>query len=75
MKRLMFGATILCLVACLIVACGGGKTITRLDAESTTDLSGRWNDTDSRLVSREMISDCISRPWLTEFAATQGRKP
>ncbi len=75
MKSLMFGATILCLAACLIVACGGGKTITRLDAESTTDLSGRWNDTDSRLVAGEMVSDCISRPWLTEFAAGQGRKP
>jgi len=22
-----------------------------------------------------MISDCISRPWLTEFAAAQGNKP
>jgi hypothetical protein len=59
----------------LIVGCGGGKTVTRLDTETVTDLSGRWNDTDSRLVAEEMIADCLSRPWLTEFAAATGGKP
>jgi hypothetical protein len=67
---------IIAVLACLLVACGGKqKTVTRLDETSTTDLSGRWNDTDARLVANEMISDCISRPWLSDFAAAEGRKP
>jgi hypothetical protein len=26
-------------------------------------------------VAEEMIKDCLSRPWLTDFAMTQGAKP
>jgi len=69
-KLLMF-----LLVASLPLGCGGGKTVTRLDTESVTDLSGRWNDTDARLVAEEMISDCLSRAWLTDAAAAKGSKP
>ena len=64
------------LLACgLLAGCGGGKQVTRLDVEAVTDLSGKWNDTDSRLVAEEMIGDCLSRPWLTEFAVSKGSKP
>lgn len=71
----MKGILIVLLTAALLVGCGGGKQITRLDPGSQTDLSGKWNDTDSRLVAEEMIGDCLSRPWLTEFAVAQGAKP
>lgn len=71
MKKLM----LVLLAGSLLVGCGGGKQITRLDTETATDLSGRWNDTDSRLVAEEMIKDCLSRPWLTNFAAENGKKP
>ncbi len=63
------------LLAILPLGCGGGKTVTRLDTDTVTDLSGKWNDTDSRLVAEEMISDCLTRVWLTDFAAAQGAKP
>ena len=71
MKKLL----ILVMLAALVAGCGGGKTVTRLDTESVTDLSGKWNDTDARLVAEEMISDCLSRAWLTGFAAAQSKKP
>lgn len=64
-----------CLVAVLLVGCGGGKQVTRLETDSTTDLSGRWNDTDSRLVAEEMVADALARPWLVNFIAEQGHKP
>ncbi len=68
--------TVLLMLVCLLaMGCSGGKQVTRLDTESQTDLSGRWNDTDSRMVAEEMIGDCLSRPWLTEFAAAKGQKP
>lgn len=62
-------------LALLIAGCSGGKQVTRLDPNTQTDLSGNWNDTDSRLVAEEMIKDCLSRPWLTDFAAAHGAKP
>ncbi|MCK4834898.1 MAG: penicillin-binding protein activator LpoB, partial [Gammaproteobacteria bacterium] len=40
-----------------------------------TDLSGNWNDTDSRLVAQEMIQDVLSRGWLTKFNRSKGKAP
>ncbi len=58
-----------------LLGCGATKTVTRIETDTVTDLSGRWNDTDSRFVSKEMIADCLSRVWLTDFAVANGRKP
>jgi len=38
-------------------------------------LSGRWNDTDSRLVAEQMVSDVLQRPWLTDFMTANAKKP
>lgn len=69
--------TILC-AACgllFLAGCGSSKQVTRLEADSTTDLSGEWNDTDSRLVANEMIGDVTSSPWVGEFTKAEKRKP
>lgn len=55
-------------------ACNQRK-VTRIDPKEQTDLSGRWNDTDSKLVAEEMISDVLERPWRKEFTEKMGRKP
>jgi uncharacterized protein (TIGR02722 family) len=68
-------ALILLLAVTLIAGCSSSRQVTRMEPDTQTDLSGRWNDTDARLVAQEMISDCLSRVWLTDFAAAQGRKP
>ena len=47
----------------------------RVEPEEVIDLSGRWNDTDSRLVSEEMINDCMNHPWITLFTTGQGKPP
>ncbi len=51
------------------------RKVERIDPTQQTDLSGRWNDTDSRLVSNEMISDCMAKPWRTDFTTAKGKKP
>jgi uncharacterized protein (TIGR02722 family) len=51
------------------------KKVTRLETDTVVDLSGRWNDTDSRLVSEEMITDCLSRPWMGQHWEKYGKKP
>jgi len=71
MKRIL----VLLVLIALVAGCSSSKQVTRLDTQTTTDLSGQWNDTDSRLVAEEMIKDCLSRVWLTDFAAANGKKP
>ncbi len=56
--------------------CGGGREVTRMDPNAQKDISGRWNDTDSKEVAEEMISDVLSRPWLARFTeANPGKVP
>ena len=63
------------LAAALVIGCGGAKKVTRLDSNTVTDVSGKWNDTDARLVSEEMISDCVARAWITNYIESKGHKP
>lgn len=68
--------SLLLVVATLfLMGCSSGKEVARLDPSSTTDLSGRWNDTDARLVAEEMIKDCMEKPWSTDFVVTASKKP
>lgn len=64
---------ILLLGLAVLSACG--KKVRRIDPEETTDLSGYWNDTDSRIVSDDMIADCLSHPWIQEHAIEHDAKP
>lgn len=51
------------------------RSVTRVSPDQQIDLSGRWNDTDSKLVSEEMVRDVLTRPWLEDFRAATGEKP
>lgn len=52
----------------------GCASVNRVDPNTVTDLSGNWNDTDSRLVAEQMITSCLSKPWLTRATAAKGGK-
>lgn len=50
--------------------------VERIAVDKTVDLSGQWNDTDSRLVSEEMIKDVMGRNWLEKYKrANNGHTP
>jgi len=61
------------LLGMLILLTGCGQKVARVDSDTVTDLSGNWNDTDSRLVAEEMIQDVLSRGWLTKFNRNKGK--
>ncbi len=72
MKYLLISFVIL---STLFTGCGPSQTVNRVGADTTTDLSGRWNDTDARLVSEEMISDAVSKPWLDQYYQNHNEAP
>ena len=65
--------------AAMIVAlalAGCGRTVTRTDPETVTDLSGWWNDTDARMVADSMVEDCLEGSWLANWVgASRGDRP
>lgn len=70
------GFTLLSLIA-LTPGCSSQKEVTvqRISVDEVRDLSGRWNDTDSKLVSTEMVQDMLSRAWLQKHLQRQGQTP
>ena len=68
--------TLFLLALTALLALGGcGKTVERIGTDETRDLSGRWNDTDSRLVAEEMVADALARPWLANHREDTGERP
>ncbi|HEY5992996.1 MAG TPA: penicillin-binding protein activator LpoB [Gallionellaceae bacterium] len=63
----------LLLLAAALSACG--TSVKRMDVGEVKDLSGAWNDTDSQLVSAEMIRDVLGRQWLGDFTQEHKRRP
>jgi len=51
------------------------QSVTRVAPDTQIDLSGRWNDSDSRMVADKMISDLMSSERFKEYAKEKGRKP
>lgn len=68
-------AVVMVLVVFGLTSCATGPKVRRTDLEEQIDLSGAWNDTDSQLVSAEMIKDALSRPWVSEFETKKRVKP
>ena len=73
--RKLFAILALGCSLCMVACSSGGKTVTRVDEISTTDLSGKWNDTDSRLVADEMISGCLGSTKIEKVIGEMGRTP
>lgn len=73
MNRHIIRATGLALATLMLAGCGGTK-VSRVTHDSVIDLSGRWNDTDSRLVAEEMLRDCLNASWYNTYTA-QGQIP
>lgn len=59
----------------VLAGCSANPKVERIAADTTTDLSGDWNDTDSRLVSEEMVQDVLAHPWLSSFIRVNGHQP
>jgi len=50
--------------------------VQRVDESTVIDLSGRWNDTDSKLTAEEITAELMEHSWYSTYAAeNQGKKP
>ena len=66
-----------CLIALLAIVTLGGcsHSVKRIDPSTQTDLSGRWNDTDSRLTAEAMIEQMFGNAWAVAFEQKHQKKP
>jgi len=59
----------------LLGGCASETKVTRVDTEVVTDLSGRWNDTDSRMVAETMVKEALGSPWLENYTRSKSKQP
>lgn len=62
-------------LAILAITTSCKRTVTRVSPDQQIDLSGRWNDSDSKMVAEEMTKDVLNRPWRSDFSGAMARKP
>ncbi len=73
MKRNIF--FVLSFVSVLFFASCSHK-VTRIDPSEQVDISGRWNNTDSRLVAEDITKTILGANWHTDhMAAKNGQRP
>ncbi len=48
------------------------KRVTRIEPSAVTDLSGRWNDTDSRLVANQLVQQTLDAGWAKRYTELHG---
>ena len=71
--RKIFTVTIVFALAIAFSSCATRK-VSRVNTNEVIDLSGRWNDTDSQLVSAEMIDDLLGARWLPVYESQHNNK-
>lgn len=72
MKRII----VLSLIATTLFTQSCNRKVTRVNPDKQIDLSGRWNDVDSKLVAEEMIKQVLGEKWLENFTkADPSKKP
>jgi uncharacterized protein (TIGR02722 family) len=69
----MLARTLLLFSGFIIFSCA--KKVTRIDPGTQVDLSGRWNDTDSRMVADQMIYELFNSEDFKTYSSDKGRKP
>lgn len=57
-----------------VTGCGGTK-VSRVSSDKQIDVTDNWNASDSRQVSKAMIKDMLTFPWLENWHQKKDRMP
>ena len=71
-KQLGFRVFVLLAAVLFAVSCASVK---RVDAETVTDFSGYWNDTDVRIVAEKLINETTNSAAVANFTAANSKPP
>jgi uncharacterized protein (TIGR02722 family) len=67
--------SLIVIASTLLISCGPKVEVKRVETNEVADLSGRWNDVDAQMVSKEMINQMFEGGWLNKFKTENGRDP
>lgn len=72
----LYKLTGIVLIITLTFSCAPKRKVQRIEPDQTVDLSGRWNDSDSRAVSEALTKQLLHDNWITDYLSkNSGEKP
>lgn len=59
----------------IVVGSSCSRQVTRVSPDQQIDVSGRWNDTDSKLTAEALIEQLLNQNWIANYEQEFNRKP
>ena len=63
-----------CVLMVILTGCQSVK-VDRIDADTTIDLSGYWNDADIRIVADSLVKECVNAPAIIRYIKENQKEP
>lgn len=60
------------LMVFIMASCTTQRQVNRVSTDQQIDLSGRWNDTDSRLTAEALVEQLLQQRWIDEYVQSHG---
>lgn len=67
MKKYFSICSLSLLLVLTTISCG--RQVTRMSEDTVTDISGKWNDTDSRLTAEEITQEMMMHSWYNTYTS------
>ncbi|AXT61519.1 penicillin-binding protein activator LpoB [Aquimarina sp. AD10] len=59
----------------IMISMSCSRQITRVATDSTIEVSGRWNDSDSRFTAEDLSNQIVNANWASDHTIKKGKKP
>lgn len=67
--------SIFLIIICTSLFFSCSRKVMRIDPNNNIDLSGRWNDSDSRTVAESMTNELLNSDKFKDYSKEEGKKP
>ncbi|MBL6448829.1 penicillin-binding protein activator LpoB [Fulvivirga sp. 29W222] len=74
MKNSLKSISYLFIIGLIAFGCSQ-RSVTRVSPDQQIDLSGRWNDVDSKMVANKMVQQFLNSPRYQQYASDNGKTP
>ena len=72
MKKILLKIALISAIAFILPSC---HTVERIDVDSEKDISGKWNDVDSKFTAEALTEQILADDWLNNFTKDKKEKP
>ena len=73
MKKVIYSLALFGILAIGLPGCM--HKVSRVDVNEQIDISGKWNDVDSRLTAENLVEQILGEVWLSDFVKSENQKP